>query len=152
DDLAVAQTDGNLLGLELNPLRERFDDRGLADARLADEHGGIGALAVAENFQDLPEFPIAAEHGRELLLPRQEIQIHRKVAQDRRQLEPLLQTLVTQLEVAYQGGDTGGREARIDAVLAQDRHRNALLLLEERRQDVGRRNGRVTRPAGVVQG
>ena len=48
--LAVAHLRGNRLRVELDPARERFGHRGLADARLADEHDRVGALAVAEDF------------------------------------------------------------------------------------------------------
>ena len=53
DDLAVAQADRHRLGLELDAARQAFDDRRLADAGLADEHHGVGALAVAEDLEHL---------------------------------------------------------------------------------------------------
>ena len=60
DHLAVAETDRHRLRLELDPPGEPFDDGRLADARLADEHHGIGALAVAEDLQHLLDFLVAA--------------------------------------------------------------------------------------------
>ena len=92
---------GTRLGLELDAAREAFDDRGLADAGLADEHHRVGALAVAEDLEHLLDLVVAAEDRRQLVLAREQIQVRREVLEERRQLEPLLQPLVAQLDVAH---------------------------------------------------
>ena len=95
---------GTRLGLELDAPRQPFGDRGLADAGLADQHHRVGALAVAEDFEHLLDFLVAAEHRRQLVLPREQVQVGREVLQERRQLEALLQPLLAQLHVAHPRG------------------------------------------------
>ena len=104
DDLAVAQPDRDGFRLELDAPGKPFGDRGLADPGLADQHHGIGALAVAEDFQHLLNFLVAAEHRRQLVLARQQVQVGREMLQERRQLEALLQPLLAQLHVAHAAG------------------------------------------------
>ena len=138
---------GTRLRLELDPPRQPFDDGRLADARLADEHHGIGALAVAEDFEHLLDFLVAAEHRRQLVLARQQVQVGREVLQERRQLEALLQTLLAQLHVAHAGAEPGHEHVGLDAVPPQDRHRHALHLFEH-----GGEHDRPTRSSGVRPG
>ena len=155
DDLAVAQADRHGFRLELDAPREPFDDGRLADARLADQHHGVGALAVAEDLQHLLDFLVAAEDRRQLVLARQQIQVGREVLEERRQLEALLQPLLAQLHVAHRARRAGDTSTLgLDAVAAQDRHRHALRLLEHRGKQVdrldasaGRRGSRDGAPA-----
>ena len=100
-DLAVAQPDRHGVGLELDAPRQPFDDGRLADARLADQHHRIGALAVAEDLQHLLDFLVAAEDRRQLVLPREQVEVGGEVLQERRQLEALLEALLAQLDVAH---------------------------------------------------
>ena len=65
DDLAVAQPDRHGVRLELDAPRQPFDDRGLADAGLAEQHHRVGALAVAEDLEDLLHLVVAAEDRRQ---------------------------------------------------------------------------------------
>ena len=150
-DLAVAQPHRHRVGLELDPPRQPFGDRGLADARLADQHHRIGALAVTEDFEHLLDFLVAAEDRRQLVLPREQIQVRREVLQERRQLEALLQALLAQLHVAHPRVEAGHQHFGLDAVAAQDRHRNALRLLEDGGEQIGRFDRLAAGAAGVVE-
>ena len=91
DDLAVAQAHGYAVGLELDATRQPLDDGRLADARLADQHHGIRALAVTENLEHLLNLVVAAVDGGDLVLARQQVQVGGKVLQEWRKLEPLSQ-------------------------------------------------------------
>ena len=130
-DLAVAKPHGHGVRLELDAARETLDDRGLADAGLADEHHRVGALAVTEDLEHLLDFLVAAVDGRDLVLPRQQIQVRRKVLEERRQLEPLPQPLFAEFVVPHPGGNSRHKDLRLDAMAANDRDRNALALLED---------------------
>ena len=151
DDLAIAQPDRNGFRLELDPARQPFDDRGLADAGLADQHHRVGALAVAENLEHLLNLVVAAEHRRQLVLTRQQVQVGREMFQERRQLEPLLQPLFAQLHVAHARGQPRDQHLGLDAVAAENRHRHALRFLEHGREQVGRFDRLPAGAAGVVQ-
>ena len=151
DHLAVAQPDRHGFGLELDAPRQAFGDGGLADAGLANQHHRVGALAVAEDLQHLLDFLVAAEHRRQLVLARQQVQVGREVLEERRQLEPLLQPLFAQLQVAHARGQPRDEHVRLDAVAPQDRHRHALRFLEHRGKQVGRFDRLPAGAAGVVQ-
>ena len=147
DHLAVAQADRHGLRLELDPPREPFDDGRLADARLADQHHRIGALAVAENFEHLLDFLVAAVHGRQLVLARQQVEIGREVLEKWRQLEAFLQTLLALLHVPHAGAQPGHEHVRFNAMAPQNRDRHALHLFEH-----ARRRHRPIRSSGVRRG
>ena len=66
DDLAVAQADGHLVGLELEAAGDALGNRRLADARFAEQEHGVGALAVAQDLEHAIHLGIAAEHRRNL--------------------------------------------------------------------------------------
>ena len=151
DDLAVAQPDRNALRLELDAARQPFGDGGLADAGLADQHHRVGALAVAEDFQHLLDLLVAAEHRRQLVLARQQIQVGREMLEERRQLEALLQPLLAQFHVAHPRGESRHQHLRLDAVAPQDRDRHALRFLEDGGKEVGRFDRLASSPAGVMQ-
>ena len=123
DDLAVAQADRHLLGLELDAAGEPFGDRGLADAGLAEQQHGVGALAVAEDLEHLIHLGVAAEHRRNLVLARELIEVGGEVLEERRQLEALLQPLLAQLVIAHPRGEPRDQRLRLDAVAADDRDR-----------------------------
>ena len=142
---------GTRFRLELDAPRQPFDDRRLADARLADQHHRIGALAVAEDLEHLLDFLVAAEHRRQLVLPREQVQVGREVLQERRQLEALLQPLLAQLDVAHPRVQPGHEHFRLDAVAPQDRHRHALRFLEHRGEQVGGFDRLPAGAAGVMQ-
>ena len=150
-ELAVAQPHRHRVGLELDASRQTFDDGGLADAGLAEQHDRVGALAVAEDFEHLLDFVVASEDRRQLVLPREQVQVGGEVLQERRQLEPLLQPLLAQLEVAHARVQARDEHVGLDAVAPQDRDRHALRFLEQRREQVDGFNGLPAGPAGVVQ-
>ena len=151
DDLAVAQADRHLLRLELDAARQPFGDRRLADARLAEQQHRVGALAVAEDLEHLLHLGVAAEDRRNLVLARELVQVGGEVLEERRQLEALLQPLLAQLVVAHPRGEPRHERFRLDAVAADDRDRDALRLLEDRREQVGRFDGVPAGAAGVQQ-
>ena len=130
-DLAVTQPHRHCLGLELDAPREALDDGRLADAGLADQHHRIRALAVAEDLEHLLDFLVAAEDRRGSVLSRQQVQVGREVLEERRQLEPFPQPLLANFDVAHARRDAGDEHLRLHTVPPDDRHRNALTLLED---------------------
>ena len=151
DDLAVAQADRHLLRLELDAAREPFGNRRLADARLAEQQHGVGALAVAQDLEHPIHLGVAAEHRRNLVLARELIEVGREVLEERRQLEALLQPLLAQLVIAHPRGEPRDQRLGLDAVAADDRDRNALRLLEDGREEVRRLDRVAAAAAGVQQ-
>ena len=139
--LAVAEPDGHGLGFELDPPRQSFGNRRLADARLADQHHGIRALAVAEDFQHLLNFLVAAVHRRQAILAREQIQIRREVLEKRGKLEALLQPLVAQLGVPDLRVQPRDDLFGLDAVAAENRDGHTLRFFEDRRENVNAFNG-----------
>ena len=138
---------GTDVRLELDAAGQSFDDRRLADARLADQHDRIRSLAVAEDLENLLDFAVAAVDRGDLVLARQQVQVGGEMLQERRQLEPLAQTLLAQFVVPHPGGDARHEHLRLDAMTADDGNRNALALLEDRL-----RTGRTTRSSAVRRG
>ena len=150
-DLAVAQPHRHRLGLELDPPRQPFDDGGLADAGLANQHHRVRALAMAEDFQDLLNLLVAAEHRRHLVLAREEVQVRGKVFQERRQLEALLQTLFPQLQVAHPGIQPRHQHLRFNAMAAENRDGHSLRFFEDGRKQIGGFNRLPAGTAGMMQ-
>ena len=68
DDLLVLESFRHVTADDA--LREPFDDRGLADAGLADEHG-IVLRPPREHLDDAAHFLVAPDHRIELAAPRQ---------------------------------------------------------------------------------
>ena len=139
------------LGLELDAPRQPFDDRRFADARLADQHHGIRALTVAQDFQNLLDLLVAAEHRRQPVLAREQVQIRGEMLEERRQLEPLLQALFAQLHVAHFRVQPVREHFGLDAVAPDDRYGNALRFLKHRREQIGRFNRLASGAAAMVQ-
>jgi hypothetical protein len=69
DDLALAESHRNGVRLEFDPSGEPFDDSRLADSWLADQHDGVGTIAVAKDLEDLLNLAIPAVHRRDFVLP-----------------------------------------------------------------------------------
>src|SRR5207248_5735740 len=103
-----------------DPPRQTFDDRRLADARLANQHYRIGALAVTQNLEDLLDFLVATENRRHFVLAREQVQIRGEMLQERRELEAFLQPLLPQFHVPHARVQTSHEHLRLDAVAAQD--------------------------------
>ena len=137
DHLAIAQAHRNFLGLELDAAGEPFGDRGLADAGLSEQQDRVRPLAVAEHLQDLIHLVVAAEHRRHFVLPGELVEVGGEVLEKRRQLEALLQPLLAKLMIAHPGREPGHERVRLDAVSADDRHRDPLRLFEDRGEQVG---------------
>ena len=115
-----------------DPLRQALDDRGLADARLADEHRVV-LRAPRQHLHDAADLGVAADHRVELALAGPVGQVD----------AVLLQRLVGALRV---GAGDPGRAADLDERVAQRVRRRAVPV-----QQVGDRAalGRETRPAGA---
>ena len=135
-DLAVAQADRHLLGLELDPAGEPFGNGGLADSWLAEQQHGVGALAMAQDLEHLVHLVVAPEHRRHLVLTRELVEVGREVLEKGRQLEALLQTLLPQLVIAHAVGQPRHERLRLDTVAADDRNRNPLRLFEDRGKQI----------------
>ena len=75
---------------------------------------------MTENLQDLLDLFVAAEYRRQLVLTGEQVQIRREVLQEGRQLEALLQPLLSELHVAHAGGQARNQDLRLDAVSSQD--------------------------------
>src|SRR5262249_31445197 len=101
------------------------------------QQDGIGALAVAEDLQHAVHLGVAAEHGRNLVVPSELVQVRGEVLEERRQFEALLQPFLTQFVVAPARSQPGADRLRLDAVAANDRYGNPLRLLENRGKQVG---------------
>ncbi len=73
-DVRVTQTRRNFLRFEFDESRESFDDSGLSDSRFPDQHRGVRAFLVAENFDHLLDFLLASYCRRNLVLTRQAVE------------------------------------------------------------------------------
>ena len=151
DHLAVAQPQRHRLRIELEAPGQPLDDGRLADAGLADEDHRVGPLAVAEDLDDLLDLFVAAVHGRQLVLLGQQVQVDGEMLQERRQLEALAEPLVAQLDVAHARGDPRHEPMRIDRLPPQDRRRQPLGVLEDRREQIGRVERRTAGAARVME-
>lgn len=78
---------------------------------------------MREDLEDLLNLAIAAEDRRDPILPREPIEIGRELLQVRRQIEPLLQTLVPQFEITQARLHRCHQCIRIRAMPPQDRDR-----------------------------
>ncbi len=151
DHLAIAEAHWERFGLELDAACEALGNCRLAHAGLADQHHGVRALAVAQDFHDLLDLGVAAEHGRQLVLAGQQIQVRREMLQKRRELELLAKTLLVALDVADAGGDARHERFGVDAGLAKHSGGHSLAVLEQRREDIGRFDRRASGASGVVE-
>ena len=70
-------------------------------------------------------------HAAGLVLAGEEIQVCRKVLQERRKLETLPQPLFADFVVPHPGRNSRHKDLRLDAMVANDRDRNPLALLED---------------------
>jgi hypothetical protein len=71
---------------------------------------------MAEDLQHLIHLEVAAVDRRNLVLPRQLIQVRGEVLEERRQLEALLEALLAQLVVAHARGQPRHQGLGLDAV------------------------------------
>ncbi len=150
-DLAIAQPDGDLVGLEFEAARETFGNRRLAHTGLPEQQDRIGALPMAEDLEHLIHLQLAAEDRRNPVLTCELIQVRGEVLEERRQLEPLPEPLVAQLVVAHAGREPGHDRFRLDPVPANDRDGNPLCLLEDGGEQVDGFDVVATQTAGVQE-
>src|SRR5205085_5515692 len=113
---------------------------------------GVRALAMTEDLEDLLNLLVAAVDRRDLVLAREQVEVRGEVLEERRQFEPLPQPLFPQLVVAHARRDARDEHLGLDAVMTDDRHRHALALLEDRREEIGRFDGLPSGPAGLMEG
>ena len=141
DDVRVAKTRRNFFRLKLDQARESFDDRRLADARLADEHRRIRPLAVAEDLDHLLNLLLAPDGRRNLVLPRQLVERNAEVLEVRRQLELLLVLLLFLFARADACAHVLDDRLGVHAEISQNVDEHAALVLRERRENIGRLDG-----------
>ena len=123
--------------LELEAMREPFDDRGLADARLANEHHGVRPLAMTEDLQDLLNLLVTAMDAGDLVLPGEQIQIRRELLERGGQLEALPQARLAHFVLLNPRRDSRHQHLGLDTMTANEGYRNALALLEDRGKEIG---------------
>ncbi len=140
-DVRAAQARRNLLRLELDQAREAFDHGGLADARLADEHRRVGALAVAEDFDHLLNLFLAADGRRHLVGAREAVQRDAEVLEVGRQLELLLVLLLLLLARADARPHLLDDRLGVRAQVAQHAHQRAVLVLREGHEEISGLDG-----------
>jgi len=75
------------LRFEFNQTGQAFDDGGLTDAGLANQHRRVGALAMAKNFDNLLNLFFAPDGRRDFVHARHAIQRDPEVFQVRRQIK-----------------------------------------------------------------
>jgi hypothetical protein len=148
----IWQSRGNLVRLELDPAGDAFGDCRLPHARFAKEEHRVRALAMAEDLEHAVHLGVAAEHRGHAILPGELIEVRREMFEERGQLETLLQPLLAKLMVAHPGGEPRHQRFRLDAVAPDDRDRNPLGLLENRREQIRGLDRVAARAAGVQQG
>ncbi len=137
DDERDVQREDPLVGEEVRHvavddlLRQAFDDRRLADARLADEHGVVLG-AAAEHLLHALDFDVPADERIELVLHRRVRQVAAELGEERRFLHPRERRLLVQerddvlahgVEAHPLFHEDGGRDR---ALLAQDPQQQVL--------------------------
>ena len=103
-----------------------------ADARLADEHGRVRALAVAEDLHHLSDLVVPADDGGELVLARELVEAHAEVLEVGGQLVAAAVTLLTLFVLAHAGRDLLEDDLRLGAELLEDLDGGAVSILEQR--------------------
>jgi hypothetical protein len=151
DDLRVAESHRYGFRLELDAARESFRDCRLAHTWFTDQHRGIAPLAVAENFEDLPNLAIATEHRRDLVETGEQVQIRRCLLQIRREVETLSQAFLPQFEVATMRFKQRHEEFGSGAVLSQDGRRHAACVFDEGDQQVAGFDALMARASGAIE-
>jgi len=106
---------------------------------------------VAEDLEHLLDLAVAPDDRRDLVLPRQQVEVDRKVLERRRELEALAQLLLAQLAVAEVRRHPRHQRIRLDAVAADDHHRCLLALVQDAGHQVRRLDGLTARSAGVME-
>jgi hypothetical protein len=152
DNLAIAQPDRHGFRFELDAPGQAFGNGGLADAGLADQHRGIRPLAMAEDFEDLLNLPVAAEHRRQPVLLGEQVHVRGKLFQEHGKFEPLLQPLMAQFELAQPLVQLVDHFVGIGAVAGKNHRGHSLRLVEHRRDHVDRLDHLLAGAGCPVQG
>ena len=93
---------------------------------------------MAENLEHLLDFLVAAVHGRDLVLASQQVQVRGEGVQRLGQLQALAEALFAQLVIAHLRRDARDERRRRNALTADDRHRHAVALLQDRGEEIRR--------------
>ena len=124
-------------------LRQPLDDGGLADARLADQHGVVLG-AAAQHLLDPLELVIAADQRIELVLHRRLGQVAAELGQQRRFLDPGQRRLLVQ-----QLDDVFAHRVQAHPLFHEDRRRDRALLAQDAEQQMLGADVVVQQPVGL---
>ena len=124
-------------------LRQPFDDRRLADARLADEHGVVLG-AAAEHLLDALELVLAADQRIELVLHRRLGEVAAELGEQRRFLDPRQRRLLVE-----QLDDVLAHRVQAHPLFHQDGGRDRALLAQDAEQQVLGADVVVQQPVGL---
>src|SRR5262249_49017053 len=127
-------------------LRQPFDDRRLADARLADEHGVV-LRAAAEHLLHALELVLAADERIELVLHRRLGEVAAELGEQRRFLHARQRRLLVQ-----QLDDVFADRVQPHPLFHEDRRRDRSLLAEDAQQEVLGADVVVQEPIGFFRG
>ena len=124
-------------------LRQAFDDRRLADARLADQHGVVLG-AAAEHLLDPLELVVAADQRIELVLHRRFGQVAAELGQQRRLFDARQRRLLVQ-----QLDDVLAHGVQAHPLFHQDGRRDRPLLAQDAEQQMLGADVVVQQPVGL---
>ena len=127
---------GTFCRFEFDHTGESFDDGGLADARLADEHRRIGPLAVAEDFDHLLDLALTPDDRRQFVLPRELVERDAEMFEVRRKFVLLAERFGLLFARADALRDRLGGVGGVDAQPPQNLGGHAALVGEERGEEV----------------
>ena len=152
DDQRDVEREDALVGQEVRHvavddlLRQPLDDRGLADARFADEHGVV-LRAAAEHLLDALELDAAANQRVELVLHRRLGQVARELGEQRRFLDARECGLLVQ-----QRHDVLAHRLQAHPFFHQDGRRDRAFLAQDAEQQVLGPDVVVQEPVGLFGG
>ena len=136
DDERDVQREDPLVGEEVRHvavddlLRQAFDDRRLANARLADEHGVVLG-AAAEDLLHALDFDVAADERVELVLHRRVRQVAAELGEERRFLHPRERRLLVQ-----ERDDVLAHGVEAHPLFHEDGRRDRALLAQDAQEQV----------------
>ena len=152
DDERDVQREDPLVGEEVRDvavddlLRQPFDDRRLADARLADEHGVVLG-AAAEHLLHALELDVAADQRVELVLHRRVRQVAAELGEERRFLDARQRRLLVQ-----ERDDVLADGVEAHPLFHEDGRRDRPLLAQDAQQQVLGADVVVQQPVGFLGG
>jgi hypothetical protein len=113
-------------------------DRGFPHAGLAEQHHGIRTLAVTENLRELLYLRLASGELADAVLPRQQVEADAELCERRRKLQSSLEPLLSTLVFFRASLEARENRIRVHMLLSEDGHHDALLLVQQRDEHVGR--------------